>query len=121
MIAGHCRIPADPLTMDWDEEELLGAYISFFQNMKNSLGFTGMPFSRKQFSNNCVFFAFDSTRDMEAGSLHWTEGNSGNLSLNIHWKTPLENNIMLVLCCEYKMVCCLDKFRQASIDYAPIY
>ena len=119
---GPRRIPADPLTMDWGEgKEVLQAYTAFFQNMKNSLGFSGMPFSREEFKEDRVYFAFDTTTDMEAGSLHWTEGNTGNLSLNMHWKNALVDNIVLILCCEYEMVCRIDKFGQAGIDYAPVY
>ncbi len=107
--------------MDWTGENVLSAYTALFTNMKKSLGFTGLPFDKKGFLDDRVFFAFDCTSDMEAGSPHWVPGKSGNVSLNMHWRTPLRQNIVLILCLEYEMVCTLDKFGQPEIDYAPLY
>lgn len=119
--AGATRFPADPLSMDFDSENILHPYIALFDNMKNSLGFSGLPTDRYEYQNGRVYFAFDCTKDMEAGSEHWVPGSSGNLALNIYWKTPLPTNIVLVLCLEYEKVCKLDKFGQAEVNYAPLY
>lgn len=58
---------------------------------------------------------------MEAGSSHWTKMGVGDVSLQLHWKQPLGKNIALILCLEYEMVLKLDKYGQATVDYAPLY
>ncbi len=107
--------------MDWDNQDVISTYTDLFTNMKKSLGFTGLPFTEYEFDMDQVHFTFDCTSDMEAGSSHWVPGKSGNLYLDMHWKTALPETIVLIICLEYKKVCTLDKFGQAEIDYSPLY
>ena len=115
------RVPTDPLSMDFERGEYLAAYVALYENMKNSLSFTGLGLSREEFANNRFTVAMDATKDKEAGAEHYTEGVTGQLSVSLQWKKPLEKNIVILFIMEYERMCTLNKHGQPDIVYAPVY
>ena len=115
------RVPTDPLSMDFERGEYLSPYVALYENMKNSLSFSGLGLTREQFADNRFTVALDASKDKEAGAEHYTEGMTGQLSVSIQWKKPLETNIVILFIMEYERMCILNKHGQPDIVYAPVY
>ena len=120
MFAGD-RVPIDPLTMDFTTKEYLEAYISLYENLKNSLSFSGLGYTREEFADNRFMIALDATKDKEAGAEHYTEGSTGQLAVSLQWKKPLQENIVVLFTMEFERMCTLNKYGQPEILYAPVY
>ena len=71
---------------------------------------------------NGQFFTFlDLTSDFSAGTGHWVK--TGNAPINIHmaFKTPLKENLVLLVIAEYEKIVTVDQNGNVSSRDAPLH
>ncbi len=120
-VAGDRSYPAEPLTPDFEQDNFVETYLSLYENMRNSLGGDGLPFGTQEFKNGMFMWAMDLTKDYSSGAAHWSLTGSGVATLQLRFKTPLKENVILVCVHEIERIAELDGQGRVSIRDAPLH
>ncbi len=95
--------------------------MSLFQNMHNSLGMAGLPFTLDEFKFGNFQIALDLTRDFSSGSSHWTELDTGLATLQLQFAKPIPENVVLICIQEMECICNINQQGRVELLDAPLY
>ena len=117
--AGGENFPANPLSMDFENQRFMQAYVQLFE----SLGIAGMDKScwitPEQFGSSSCLYAFDLTPDSADGN-HWELIKEGSTTLQMTFRDAIPaGGAKLIVLAEFDNLLTIDRFRNVFYDYTP--
>ena len=110
------QVPAKPLQPNFETGSYIRSYVNLFSATGKQAQDEGNELSRDDFGKGYTFFAFDLTPDgCDGGCFHLTR--KGNLRIEMHFATALEQTVNVVVYGEFEAVLEIDKGRNIIYNY----
>ena len=109
-------IPYKPIECDYGSNKYVRAYHSLFTGVDKSVTTNGNFIERDEYPNGYCLYAFDLTPDLCNGE-HFNLIKSGNLRINLDFKSALKTPVNGILYLEYQNIIEINKNRQILFDY----
>ena len=108
--------PYKPIECEYDNNKYVRAYHSLFTGVDKSVTINGNFIERDEYPNGYCLYAFDLTPDLCNGE-HFNLIRSGNLRINLDFKSALKTPVNGILYLEYQNIIEINKNRQIVFDY----
>ena len=110
------QVPAKPLQPNFETGSYIRSYVNLFSATGKQSQDEGNGLSRDDFGQGYTFFGFDLTPDgCDGGCFHLTR--KGNLRIDMHFATALEQTVNVVVYGEFEAVLDIDKGRNIIYNY----
>ena len=110
------HVPAKPLQPNFETGSYIRSYVNLFSATGKQGQDEGNELSRDDFGKGYTFFGFDLTPDgCDGGCFHLTR--KGNLRIEMHFATALEQTVNIVVYGEFEAVLEIDKGRNIIYNY----
>ena len=110
------QVPAKPLQPNIENGSYIRSYVNLFSATGEQAQDEGNELTRDDFGNGYTFFGFDLTPDgCDGGWFHLVR--KGNLRIEMHFATALEQTVNVVVYGEFEAVLESDKGRNVIYDY----
>ena len=110
------QVPAKPLQPNFETGSYIRSYVNLFSATGKQSQDEGNGLSRDDFGQGYTFFGFDLTPDgCDGGCFHLTR--KGNLRIEMHFATALEQTVNVVVYGEFEAVLEIDKGRNITYNY----
>ena len=110
------QVPAKPLQPNFETGSYIRSYVNLFSATGKQAQDEGNEFSSDEFGKCYTFFGFDLTPDgCDGGCFHFTR--KGNLRIEMHFATALEQTVNVVVYGEFEAVLEIDKGRNIIYNY----
>ena len=110
------QVPAKPLQPNFETGSYIRSYVNLFSATGKQGQDEGNELSRDDFGKGYTFFGFDLTPDgCDGGCFHLTR--KGNLRIEMHFATALEQTVNIVVYGEFEAVLEIDKGRNIIYNY----
>ena len=115
--AGGKTTPFKPLTMNFDENQIVRAYVHLFEGLGIADENKGNEVNLKRFSSGSTLFAFDLSSDEDDGE-HWDLAKDGAVYINMRFAQNVPNGgIEVIAYAEFDNLITVDRNRNAYTDY----
>ena len=110
------QVPAKPLQPNFETGSYIRSYVNLFSATGKQSQDEGNGLSRDDLGQGYTFFGFDLTPDgCDGGCFHLTI--KGNLRIEMHFATALEQTVNVVVYGEFEAVLEIDKGRNIIYNY----
>ena len=111
------QVPAQPLQPNFKTGSYIRSYLNLFSATGKQSQDEGDRFSRDDFGQGYTLFGFDLTPDdrCDGGCFHLTR--KGNLRIEMHFATALEQTVTVVVYSEFEAVLEIDKGRNIIYNF----
>ena len=110
------QVPAKPLQPNFETGSFIQSYVDLFSATGKQAQNEGNELSRDDFGKGYTLFGFDLTPEgCDGGCFHSTR--KGNLRIEIHFATALEQTVNIVVYGEFEAVLEIDKGRNIIYNY----
>ena len=110
------QVPVKPLQPNVETGSYIRSYVNLFSATGKQSQDEGNGLSRDDFGQGYIFFGFDLTPDgCDGGCFHLTR--KGNLRIEMHFATALEQTVNVVVYGEFEAVLEIDKGRNIIYNY----
>ena len=110
------QVPAKPLQPNFETGSYVRSYVNLFSATGKQAPDEGNELSRDDFGKGYTFFGFDLTPDgCDGGCFHLIR--KGNLRIEMHFATALEQTVNVVVYGEFEAVLEIDKGRNIIYNY----
>ena len=110
------QVPAKPLQPNFETGSYIRSHVNLFSATGKQAQDEGNELSRDEFGKGYTFFGFDLTSDVcDGGCFHLT--GKGNLRIEMHFATALEQTVNVVVYGEFEAVLEIDKGRTIIYNY----
>lgn len=112
------QIPHTPLKPDFTQgrKNCVRAYHTLFSGMDKMYMNEGNDISLGDYPAGYTLYAFDLTPDLACGG-HFSLVKHGNLRLDMHFASPLEETINVIVYAEFNNILEIDQARNIIFDY----
>lgn len=106
-----------PIHLDFENGKFALGYQTLFSGTGRNFSDTGCGISPDDFKNGYAIFCFDLTVDQSSSAQFWSIQKTGNLSIQLKFGKPLQQNVTALIFSEFDNLIEIDKFRNITIDY----
>ena len=112
------QIPHTPLKPDYaaGRKSCVRSYHTLFSGMDKMYMNEGNNISLSEYPDGYTLYAFDLTPDLACGG-HFSLVKHGNLRLDMHIASPLEETINIIIYAEFNNILEIDQARNIIFDY----
>ena len=116
--AGGVQYPREPLRMNYEKDQYLGAYISFLENLGlGSPSNQAVQIHPEAYKQGLCLYAFDLSSDQTADGSHWDLSRQGSVTIDAHFSTPLTEDIELIIYAEQDSSLLIDAHREPHLTH----
>ena len=113
------QIPYTPLKPNFNTAEgnYIRAYQTIFSGTDKMYQDEGNTITREEYKGGYALYAFDLSPDLSIGG-HLNLVRHGNLRLDIHFASPLDETVNVIIYAQFNNILEIDQARNIIFDYA---